>query len=121
MEQTKIRNIEDFKVYQKAKNLFEEFLEVDLPILKESFAGRTLATNQLRCLDSICANMEEGYDRKFGKEVKYFFRMARGSSTEARGRYTRLKGILPDDLITKRVGILNEVRAMLASLITKWE
>ena len=40
---------------------------------------RTLAGNQLRCIDSICANMEEGYERKFGAEVKHFFRIAKGS------------------------------------------
>ncbi|MEO0226045.1 MAG: hypothetical protein ABIL05_03725, partial [candidate division WOR-3 bacterium] len=58
-----IKSIEDFEVYQKAVKLFEDFLAIDLPILQKSFAGRTLAVNQLRCIDSICANMEEGYER----------------------------------------------------------
>lgn len=101
--------------------LFEEFLENDLPMLKKSFAGRTLAANQLRCLDSICVNMEEGYERKSGKEIKNFFRMSKGSTGEARGRYKRLGNILPEETITKRVEVLNEIRAMLASLINKWK
>ncbi len=52
-----IKSIEDFVVYQKAVKLFERFLEEDLSILQKSFAGRTLAGNQLRNLDSICSNM----------------------------------------------------------------
>ncbi|MEW6096867.1 MAG: four helix bundle protein [bacterium] len=67
-----MKSIEDFEVYQKAVKLFEDFLKEDLSILQKSFAGRTLAGNQLRSLDSICANMEEGYERKFGKEIKNF-------------------------------------------------
>ncbi len=63
MERKSIKSVEDFEVYQKAVKLFEDFLEEDLPILEKTFAGKTLAGNQLRCLDSICANMEEGYER----------------------------------------------------------
>ncbi len=112
--------MQDFKVYQKAFKLFEDFLEEDLPLMEQSFAGKALAKNQLRCLDSICANMEEGYERKAGKEIKNFFRMSKGSSGEARGRYCRMKKILPSGIITKRVFVLNEIRAMLDSLIQKW-
>ena len=115
-----IKNVEDFEVYKKAVKLFEMFLEEDLPILQRGFAGRTLAGNQLRSLDSICANMEEGYERKSGKEIKNFFRMSKGSAGESRGRYKRLKNILPKEVINKRVEVLNEIRAMLASLIEKW-
>ena len=56
----KIKCVEDFEVYKKAVMLFDGFMDLDLPLLQKSFAGRTLAANQLRCLDSICANMEEG-------------------------------------------------------------
>ena len=121
MEKQKIKNVEDFLVYQKSTKLFDDFLEKDLPVLKADFAGSTLARNQLRCLDSICANMEEGYERKHGKEIKNFFRMSKGSAGEARGRYKRLKRVLPEKVIEIRVAALNEIRAMLESLIKKWE
>ena len=116
----KIRSVEDFEVYKKAVNLFENFINEDLPILENTFVGQTLARNQLRCLDSICANMEEGYDRKAGKEIKNFFRMSKGSAAEAMGRYKRFKKILPENIIYKRVAILNEIKAMLYSLMEKW-
>lgn len=121
MERKPIKSVEDFEVYQKAVRLFDDFLEEDLPILEKSFAGRVLAGNQLRCLDSICANMEEGYERKSGKEIKNFFRISKGSTGEARGRYKRLRKILPEQIISKRVAVLNEIRAMLESLIQKWQ
>ncbi len=121
MERKPIKSVEDFEVYQKAVKLFEDFLEEDLPILKESFTGRTLARNQLRSLDSICANMEEGYERKSGKEIKNFFRISKGSTGESRGRYKRLKKLLSQETINKRVAVLNEIRAMLESLIQKWK
>ncbi|MBI4846594.1 MAG: four helix bundle protein [Candidatus Omnitrophica bacterium] len=115
-----IKNVEDFEVYRKAVKLFEDYIEEDLPILQKNFVGRTLAGNQLRSLDSICANMEEGYERKSGKEIKNFFRMSKGSSGESRGRFKRLKKVLPEQTINKRVAVLNEIRAMLESLIQKW-
>jgi len=116
-----MRNIEDFKVYQKAVDLFEDFLEKDLPSVKQSFEGRILAGNQLRSLDSICANLEEGYERKSSKDTKNFFRMAKGSAGESRGRYKRFKKLLSHEIIDKRVEVLNEIRAMLESLMQKWE
>ena len=121
MEKKPIKSVEDFDVYQKAVKLFEDFLDHDLQILRKSFAGRVLAGNQLRSLDSICANMEEGYERKSGKEIKNFFRISKGSTGEAKGRYKRLRRILSEEVVSRRVGVLNEIRAMLESLIEKWQ
>ncbi len=121
MERKPIKNIEDFEVYQKAVRLFEDFIEEDLPILRQSLVGRTLLENQLRSLDSICSNMEEGYERKSGNEIKNFFRISKGSVGEARGRYKRLSSVLTKEIIIKRVAVLNEIRAMLESLIQKWK
>jgi len=121
MSRKTIKSVEDFEVYQKAVKLFDDFIEHDLQTLRKSFVGRTLVGNHLRCLDSICANMEEGYERKSGKDIKNFFRMSKGSTGEARGRYKRLNKILPREVIDKRVSVLNEIRAMLESLIQKWQ
>ena len=118
-EYPRIKSIDDFVVYQKAVKVFDAFTDEDLPILSENFASRELAKNQIRCLDSICANMEEGYARKSGKELKHFFRMSRGSTGESKGRYKRLRKFLPAEIIKKRVSQLDEIQAMLHSLISK--
>ena len=99
--------------------LFEDFIEGDLSILIKSLAGRELAKQLLRSLDSICANMEEGYGRKRGKEFKHFFRISRGSTGESKGRYIRCKKFLPEEIVNKRVAQLDEIQAMLHSLINK--
>ena len=121
MEAKPIKSVEDLEVYKKAVKLFDHFVSDDLPLLEKTFVGRTLANNQLRCLDSICANTEEGFERNFGKEAKHFFRIAKGSTGESRGRYKRLHSVLPETVIIKRTESLNEIRAMLASLINKWQ
>lgn len=120
MEEKKIKSIEHFDVYQKTITLFNSFVKEDLPLLKRNFVGKA-STNQLRSLDSICTNMEEGYARKSGKDIKNFFRIARGSTGEARGRYKRFAHILSPQTITERVETLNEIKARLHSLIQKWQ
>jgi four helix bundle protein len=118
-EKRKIQKIEDFVVYQKAMELFNDFINEDLEILKKHFGGRELARQQIRSLDSICANMEEGYGRKAGKELKQFFRISRGSTSESKGRYIRSKKFLTKETVDKRIAQLDEIQAMLHSLIAK--
>jgi four helix bundle protein len=118
-EKRVIKKIEDFLVYQKAMDLFDNFINEDLETLKKHFGGRELARQQIRSLDSICANMEEGYGRKAGKELKQFFRISRGSASESKGRYIRSKKFLTKEIVNKRVAQLDEIQAMLHSLINK--
>jgi four helix bundle protein len=118
-EQKRLQKVEDFIVYQKAMKLFDDFIEKDLPTLRKDYLGRELSKNQIRSLDSICANMEEGYGRKAGKELKQFFRISRGSCAESKGRYIRLKKFLPQGTSEERISQLNEIQAMLYSLIDK--
>ena len=118
-EKKKIQREEDFIVYQKAMKLFDDFINEDIGILKEHFGARELARQQIRSLDSICANMEEGYGRKAGKELKQFFRISRGSANESKGRYVRCRKFLTQEVVDKRVAQLNEIHAMLHSLIGK--
>ncbi len=97
MQKKRIERVDDFVVYQKASKLFEEFMEEDLPLLSKHFAGRELTKNQIRNLDSICANMEEGYGRKAGKEFKHFLVLqevpqvkVRVDTTDVRNFYQRV-------------------------------
>jgi len=118
-EKRKIQRIEDFLVYQKALQLFHSFIHEDLNFLEKHFAGRELARQQIRSLDSICANMEEGYGRKAGKELKQFFRISRGSASESKGRYKRCSSFLGKEIVEKRLAQCDEIQAMLHSLIGK--
>lgn len=115
----KIEKIEDFIVYQKAMELYNDFINEDMEILSKHFIGKRLALHLAGSLDSICANMEEGYGRKAGKEFKQFLRISRGSTRESKGRYLRCAKFLPKQIIENRVGRLDEIVAMLHSLIGK--
>ena len=119
MEKKKIQKIEDFQVYQKAMKLFDDFVEKDLDILKWQFGGRELSRQLIRSLDSVCANMEEGYGRKAGKELKQFFRISRGSASESKGRYKRCSKFLSKEIVDTRLTQLDEILAMLHVLINK--
>jgi len=119
MGKQKVEKVEDLIVYQRAMRLFDDFIGADMDILDRHYAGRELAKQLVRSLDSICGNMEEGFGRKAGKEFKHFLRIARGSARESKGRYVRCSRFLAGDIIKRRVAQLDEILAMLFSLIGK--
>src|SRR5580704_15557138 len=92
--------LESFGIYRLARQLFEDFWN-DSEILFKDFRGRELARQQVRSLDSICANMEEGFGRGFGKELPQHLKISRGEARESRGRYERCSPLLPPELVTE--------------------
>ena len=64
---------------------------------------------QVRSLDSICANMEEGFGRGFGKELPQHLKISRGEARESRGRYERCKHLLPVEIIAQRTAVLSRI------------
>ena len=57
-----------FGIYKLACQLFDDFWE-DSEILGKNYRGKELVKQQIRSLDSICANIEEGYGRGYNKEL----------------------------------------------------
>ncbi|MBA4393117.1 MAG: hypothetical protein C0407_06160 [Desulfobacca sp.] len=100
--------LESFGIYKLACQLFDEFWS-DSEILGKDYRGRELVKQQIRSLDSICANIEEGYGRGFGKELPYHLRIARGEARESKGRYLRCRHLLSADLLTKRIATLDQI------------
>ena len=100
--------LESFGIYQLARQLFEEFWR-DSEILQKDFRGRELVKQQIRSLDSVCANMEEGFGRGFGKELPQHLKISRGEARESRGRYERCKHLLEPGIISQRVTALSRI------------
>jgi len=100
--------LEDYRVYQAARKLFDEFW-TDSDVLGRDLRGRELVRQQVRSLDSICANIEEGYGRGFGKEWPQYLRIARGSARESRGRYERCARLLSPESLAQRTTALNQI------------
>ena len=80
--------LESFGIYKLACQLFDEFW-ADSEIVGKDYRGRELVKQQTRSLDSVCANIEEGYGRGFNKEMPQHLKIARGEARESKGRYNR--------------------------------
>ena len=108
--------LESFGIYQLARRLFDDFWK-DSEILNKDYRGRELVKQQVRSLDSICANMEEGFGRGFGKELPQHLKIARGEARESRGRYERCSHLLSTEIITQRVATLSHIIGGLSKTI----
>ena len=107
-----------FQVYPKALFLYDLAWE-DCEYLLKDPRGRAVANQLVRSVGSICANIEEGYGRGYGKEYSYFLRVSMGSARESRGWYYRGKRLLPADVLKHRIALLDEIIAMLAPNIQR--
>ncbi|MBI3914780.1 MAG: four helix bundle protein [Chloroflexi bacterium] len=112
--------LEGFGIYQIARQLFDEFWS-DSEILGKDYRGRELVKQLIRSLDSICANIEEGYGRGFSKELPQHLKIARGEARESKGRYERCHHLLPPELIAKRIGTLDHIIGGLTNTINTIE
>src|SRR5689334_15174500 len=104
----KVDRLESYGVYQLARQIFDEFWG-DSEILGRDYRGRELVRQQVRSLDSVCANIEEGYGRGFGKEWPQHLKISRGEARESRGRYLRCKHLLAQEIIEARVQTLDRI------------
>ena len=112
--------LESFGIYKLACQLFDDFW-ADSEIVGKDYRGRELVKQQIRSLDSICANIEEGYGRGFNKEMPQHLKIARGEARESKGHYRRMKFLLPDETIKKRVLVLDQIIGGLTNTINTIE
>ena len=111
-------SLQQFGAYQKACALFDHAVADLTPLSKQTMCMR-LVSQQIASADSIAANIEEGYGRRSRKDSAHFLVIARGSATETRGRYSRMKHWLPAEVITPRVALCEEIIAILSATIRR--
>ncbi|HEX5222531.1 MAG TPA: four helix bundle protein [Verrucomicrobiae bacterium] len=99
--------LDSYGVYLLARQLFDEFWE-DSEMLARDFRGQELARQQVCSLDSVCANIEEGYGRGYGKELPQHLKISRGEARESKGRYQRCSRLLPS-VIQARTATLDRI------------
>lgn len=112
--------LENFEIYKIARQLFDDWWS-DSEIVGKDYRGRELVKQQIRSLDSVCGNMEEGYGRGFGKELPQHLKISRGEARESLGRYQRCGRLLAADMIEKRVATLNHIIGGLTKTINTIE
>ena len=110
------QGLEQFGAYQKARQLFDLVVK-DMEVLKTNPLCYRLVSQQIGSADSICANIEEGYGRLSRIEYVRFLDIARGSARETRGRYERMAIWLNQDVIQKRLALLDEIIGILTRSI----
>jgi four helix bundle protein len=102
----------NFQVYPKALFLSDLVWEDTDSMMREP-RGRKIAEQLIRSVGSICANIEEGHGRGFGKDNAYFQRIALGSARESRGWYYRGRRFLRPEVFQHRIKLLDEIIAAL--------
>jgi four helix bundle protein len=115
-DQTNQDRLESYGIYCLARQLFDDFWQ-DSELLGKDYRGRELVRQQVRSLDSVCANIEEGYGRGFGKELPQSLRISRGEARESKGRYERCKHLLPMVTIQARTTTLDRIIGGLSKTI----
>jgi len=112
--------LENHGIYRLASELFDAFWD-DSEIMMKDVRGRKLVKQQVRSLDSVCANIEEVYGRGFGRELPQHLKIARGEARESRGRFERSSRPLAPDTITQRVATLDHIIGGLTKTINTIE
>ena len=112
--------LEEFGIYKLASQLFDEFW-ADSEVVGKDYRGYELVKQQTRSLDSICANIEERFGRGFNKENPQHLKIARGEARESKGRYWRMRFLLPLETVQKRRAILDQIIGGLTATINTIE
>lgn len=89
----------------------------DVLILNKSSLTRDAADQVIRSLNSISANIAEGYSRSTGKDRARYFEYALGEAREARDRYFKARRVLKNEVVLHRIKLLTQIVKMLNSLV----
>ena len=85
----------------------------DTEHLAKNVHTRVAADQIRRSLDSISANIAEGYSRSTGKDRARYFEYSLGEAREARDRYYKVRRALKPEVVLHRIKVLTQVVKML--------
>jgi four helix bundle protein len=89
----------------------------DVVVLNKNNLTRDAADQIIRSLNSISANIAEGYSRSTGKDRARYFEYALGEAREARDRYFKARRVLKQEVILHRIKLLTQIVKMLNALV----
>ena len=83
--------------------------------------NRTVSLSDLlyRAVESISANIAEGYSYSSSKNKARYYEYALGSARESRGWYYQGRYILTEAIVQHRISLLSQISRLLITMITQ--
>lgn len=106
------------RVVVLAREVAEECFD-DAEKLAHNEVTQKIAAQLYAAVSSIGANLGEGYSRSSGKDRAKIFEYALGSARESMMWYRSSSRILGRDLVSARLGKLEEIRRLLLAIIPR--
>lgn len=107
-----------FYGYRKALFMYDLVWQ-DCESWQQDRRGWPIVDQIIRSAGSVSANIEEGFGRGFGRDYARFLKFALGSARETQGWYWRGRLLLPAEIYVCRVGLLDEIIALLITEINR--
>jgi four helix bundle protein len=85
--------------------------------ISKNHLTRDLADQLIRAIDSISANIAEGYSRSTGKDKARFMEYALGSAREARDWYYKSHRVLKPEVVDHRISLLTQIIKILSVFV----
>lgn len=89
----------------------------DTERLDKNSHTRGAADQIRRSVDSISANIAEGYSRSTGKDRARYFEYSLGEAREARDRYYKARRALKQDVVSHRIQLLTQIVKILNAFV----
>ncbi len=110
--------LEEFRVYQLSMSIAEEIWK--LVYYWDYFAKDTVGKQLIKAIDSVAANLSEGFGRFFYKEEKQFCYYSRGSLFETKTWLTKASNrkLISSEDFEKFVQQINDIGVRLNNYIS---
>ena len=96
-----------------------DLLQQDVKRMRGEIRQRRLVAQLLDAVESISANIAEGYSRTSGPERARFFEYAHSSAREAREWLYKARHALSPDIATARILLVTRIMKILAAVIPR--
>ena len=91
----------------------------DVPRIRRDYRTRRHIGQLLDAVESISANIAEGYGRTTGPERARFFEYAESSARESRDWYFKVRHALDPDVANARIELISRIMKILATAIIR--
>ena len=106
--------------YYRLSMYLYDLVWLDSVLMNKDFRGREIVHQIVRSSGSVCANMEEAYRRGIGTpDFVRIMRISLGELGETQGWYFRSRHILGNDILGKRIKIIQQAIALTVTVIDR--